>query len=65
MAFISPNTNILCSLQGDSGGPAVDKDSGLLLGVVSFGVGCGRAGYPGVYARVAALRNWIKLNAGV
>lgn len=45
--------------QGDSGGPlaratateglAVDA----LVGIVSFGVGCGRAEFPGVYTRVA------------
>jgi secreted trypsin-like serine protease len=31
---------------------------GLLVGVVSFGTGCAET--PGVYARVAFARDWIK-----
>ncbi|CCH34264.1 serine protease [Actinosynnema sp. NPDC047251] len=37
--------------EGDSGGPLVVD--GLLVGVVSYGHGCARAGEPGVYTRVS------------
>ena len=43
---------------GDSGGPLRDAD-GLVVGVTSWGIGCGRPGLPGVYTRLSAISAWI------
>ena len=48
--------------EGDSGGPLIVRNSvGSFeqVGVVSFGEGCGRPGYYGIYALVSAMRPWI------
>ncbi|WP_412518744.1 serine protease [Actinomadura madurae] len=41
------------SCQFDSGGPLVAR--GRVVGLVSWGYGCGEPGYPGVYARLGSL----------
>lgn len=49
--------------QGDSGGPILSrKGDGPLVqvGIVSFGIGCGHAEFPGVYTRLALYIDWIK-----
>uniref|UniRef100_A0A4W4F4I9 Transmembrane serine protease 4a n=1 Tax=Electrophorus electricus TaxID=8005 RepID=A0A4W4F4I9_ELEEL len=46
--------------QGDSGGPLVYFNSEwMLVGVVSWGVGCAKTGYPGVYSNVGQMLNWV------
>ncbi|XP_061556244.1 transmembrane protease serine 9-like [Phycodurus eques] len=52
--------------QGDSGGPMVSKQGSVWVqsGVVSFGQGCARPEFPGVYARVSRYQDWISGHAG-
>ncbi|KAM7345997.1 trypsin-like [Cochliomyia hominivorax] len=47
--------------QGDSGGPLVANNE--LVGIVSWGMGCAFAGYPGVYCDVASVSSWIEKTA--
>ena len=49
------------SCQGDSGGPLTRDFTGTrtLVGIVSFGIGCGLGDFPGVYARVSNYTSFI------
>lgn len=44
--------------QGDSGGPLIINRK--LVGLISWGIECGKYGVPGVYTNVAVLRSFIK-----
>ena len=48
--------------QGDSGGPLVGEsgDGWVLVGLVSWGDGCAKAGRYGAYSEVAAFQSWIE-----
>ena len=65
-------SNMLCAgstaggsdaCQSDSGGPLAAY--GTLIGVVSFGKGCGDRDYPGVYTDVLKYRTWIASITGI
>ncbi len=64
----APRESTVC--QGDSGGPLFTTDTGggfVQMGVVSWGIGCALAEYPGVYAEVnnTSIRSFITTTAGV
>ncbi|XP_041634564.1 transmembrane protease serine 9-like [Cheilinus undulatus] len=69
-SFNSITDNMICAglkaggkdaCQGDSGGPMVGKqnDTWVLIGLTSFGEGCARPNFPGVYTRVSQYQVWI------
>lgn len=51
--------------KGDGGGPLTCYHEGLwyLAGIVSWGIGCGLGGVPGVYVDVAHYESWIRQNS--
>jgi len=51
------------SCSGDSGGPLFDCPWGgrcTQIGIVSWGIGCAKPQYPGVYTRVTEMHDWIQ-----
>ncbi|CAH0558767.1 unnamed protein product [Brassicogethes aeneus] len=51
------------SCTGDSGGPLMMSPNGTVwfaAGLVSYGVGCGKEGWPGVYTNIPMYLSWIK-----
>jgi trypsin len=49
------------SCQGDSGGPIISKADGRQIGVVLWGDDCADPNFPGVYARVSSVIDWINV----
>ncbi|XP_006893100.1 PREDICTED: serine protease 44 [Elephantulus edwardii] len=49
------------SCQGDSGGPLVCEfnKTWMQVGIVSWGIGCGRSGIPGVYTEISYYKEWL------
>ncbi|XP_040603226.1 transmembrane protease serine 11G [Mesocricetus auratus] len=61
-------TGKLDACEGDSGGPLVishDRNIWYLLGIVSWGIDCGKENKPGIYTRVTHYRDWIKTKTNI
>lgn len=56
--------NLHDACQGDSGGPLVCmKDNRMtLVGIISWGIGCGQKDVPGIYTKVTNYLDWIQDN---
>jgi len=58
-----PDGSVVDSCKGDSGGPLYHRYENttdvLIVGLVSWGIGCGCPRYPGVYTRLSASADWI------
>jgi trypsin len=57
--MICANATGTDTCQGDSGGPLFNSGK-TLIGITSFGRGCAKPEYPGVYARVSAVDEFIR-----
>ncbi|CAG0886385.1 unnamed protein product, partial [Darwinula stevensoni] len=51
------------SCQGDSGGPMFETSGRrITIGITSWGVGCARPEFPGVYTQLATYTDWVEAN---
>ncbi|XP_015180998.1 PREDICTED: proclotting enzyme-like [Polistes dominula] len=62
-SFLCAGQAAMDSCSGDSGGPLMVNDGRWTqVGIVSWGIGCGKGQYPGVYTRVTHFLPWIYKN---
>jgi secreted trypsin-like serine protease len=63
-SFCATGEAVADACQGDSGGSAFrhddSSDTYQLVGIVSWGIGCGDDAYPGIYTRASWVSTWIK-----
>ncbi|GAB6032950.1 Mannan-binding lectin serine protease 1 [Chamberlinius hualienensis] len=71
--FSVVNNNMICAgqldgskdaCQGDSGGPmmVIRQSRWYMIGLVSYGFGCARPEFPGVYTRIDKYLDWIRIH---
>ncbi|XP_062055239.1 transmembrane protease serine 11G-like [Lepus europaeus] len=61
-------TGKLDACEGDSGGPLViaqNRNIWYLIGIVSWGIDCGKKNKPGLYTKVTHYRDWIKSKTNI
>ncbi|XP_054738882.1 trypsin alpha-3-like [Anastrepha obliqua] len=58
---VSSSGSVIDACQGDAGSALVAN--GNAVGLVSWGSGCGREGYPGVYTNLVHFKEWIESEA--
>lgn len=61
-------TGKLDACEGDSGGPLVIPRDGhiwYVIGIVSWGIDCGKENKPGIYTKVTRYRDWIKSKTNI
>nr|API81377.1 venom toxin [Hemiscorpius lepturus] len=73
--LVNITNNMICAGEegkdacaGDGGGPLMLQSRGgkwIVIGLVSFGVGCGESGYPGVYTSVPKYLHWLADNTDI
>ncbi|KAJ8017094.1 hypothetical protein DPEC_G00014200 [Dallia pectoralis] len=68
MICAGSETGVVDTCQGDSGGPlqcfSEDQERFYIVGVTSFGEGCGLPKRPGVYTRASTYSDWLKTTQG-
>ncbi|XP_038609108.1 transmembrane protease serine 12 [Tachyglossus aculeatus] len=62
-SFCASGDGGIDTCRGDSGGPFMcyipEAEKFFLMGITSFGIGCGQKNYPGVYVKVGLYKNWV------
>jgi len=61
MCSIGPDSSVPSdACWGDSGGPLVKTGTNVQVGITSWGLGCARPGWPGVYTNIGLFKEWVE-----